>query len=214
MTDPKHHNMTINRITYQLNDIDKAVNIFKKIAASLCSRFISTSEFTRIAVLLVKYANNLDNSANGIDNNNGIGIYGATGIRKTFICQCLQEFMKIDNVKYLVNGKFRNFNFQMIPSREIVNTTMLTGSMDEFININILLIDDLGTEPLIIKHFGNEINPIEALLEARYRKSKITHYTSNFSPETIRGMYGERVYSRLRQTTNIIEMNDVDFRLL
>ena len=199
------------RITYQVNDFDKVLNTFYSIAKSYCPVFKVTKPFKEVAIDLIRYCLNLEGK---LDNLKGFGIMGATGTRKTFICRCLQQFMKIDGIRYVKNNKFYSFNYQIYNSREIINEMIREGDYEKFVNINILLIDDLGSEPVEVNFYGNRINAIETILEMRYYRDKLTHFTTNLTEQAIRDRYGERVYSRLREKTNFIELVDIDFRLL
>lgn len=67
-----------------------------------------------------------------------------------------------------------------------------------------MLFDDLGVED-ISKHFGNQKNVMESILQARYDNYNIkgkTHVTTNLSAQQIEDFYGLRVRSRLREMCN------------
>lgn len=73
-----------------------------------------------------------------------------------------------------------------------------------------LIIDDIGTEPVAVKDFGNEVLPFTELFLKRYDTRRPTIITSNL-PQTaevnkpgekevsIRGLYGARVLDRLNE---------------
>lgn len=71
-----------------------------------------------------------------------------------------------------------------------------------------LLIDELGKEPLPAKHYGNELNVVQFLLQMRYDKHKrencVTHITSNLMLSDITPMYGDYISDRFKEMFNII----------
>jgi len=82
-----------------------------------------------------------------------------------------------------------------------------------------LCLDDVGTLNPFAKHYGESVNIIKMLFEERYRNNKLTHFTSNLPIEhknpkvkSIYTVYGDRMYSRIVETTNIIKLNDKDYR--
>ena len=74
--------------------------------------------------------------------------------------------------------------------------------------------DDLGTERSK-KHFGNEVNVMEDVLQNRYDLRLIgkTHLTTNLTRTEISELYGPRVGSRLYEMCNVIAFpTDADDR--
>lgn len=80
------------------------------------------------------------------------------------------------------------------------------------INEQFLAIDDLGTEPNIVKLFGTERLPLAELLAARYDSRKPTIITTNLGPEGIAERYGERIADRLREIADAIGFEGDSFR--
>ena len=82
--------------------------------------------------------------------------------------------------------------------------------------------DDLGTEPMPVKHYGNEVNALSDVLLARYDEfqsdhlsGEMTHITTNLPamsvpqtdgtvPLSLDQCYGNRVRSRMRELFNPI----------
>lgn len=71
-----------------------------------------------------------------------------------------------------------------------------------------LCFDDLGTESEK-KNFGNQLNVMAEIILNRYDgcdlKNK-THFTTNLGSDEIKGFYGIRATSRMREMLNVIEM--------
>lgn len=70
-------------------------------------------------------------------------------------------------------------------------------SYDSIVSCPYLIIDDIGTEPLSVKEYGNEILPITELIYKRYNDMLPTVITTNLSLSAISERYGARVYDRL-----------------
>jgi DNA replication protein DnaC len=73
-------------------------------------------------------------------------------------------------------------------------------------------IDDLGTEPIVIKNWGTELSPVIDALYARYDAGLATVITTNDSMDTIRSKYGERIYDRICEQYDRITFNFKSFR--
>jgi DNA replication protein DnaC len=149
------------------------------------------------------------------DLNKSIAIIGKTGSGKSITMEILRQFINIDQIKYLRGGKFAPLIFTIISAKQMVGEYSKFGYpiIDKYSNIANLCIDDLGSENLKVNHFGSSVNVIEELIENRYLKSLFTHYTSNLKLDKVREMYGDRVYSRINHSCNIIIMNDKDYRM-
>ena len=77
----------------------------------------------------------------------------------------------------------------------------------------LLGIDDLGTEAVIVKSYGNELSPLAELLATRYSSRLFTVITTNLSVREVGGdvwedelkaIYGDRILDRLREMCNTI----------
>lgn len=77
-----------------------------------------------------------------------------------------------------------------------------------------LCLDDCGTED-VKNHFGNRVNVIGQIIEARYFKNAtgpFFHVTTNLNADQMKEFYGPRVMSRLREIMNVIELKGEDRR--
>ena len=77
----------------------------------------------------------------------------------------------------------------------------------------LLGIDDLGTEAVIVKSYGNELSPLAELLASRYSERKFTVITTNLSlkevsddvyEDELKAIYGDRILDRLKEMCNTI----------
>lgn len=131
---------------------------------------------------------------------------GNTGTGKTFLLSCIYTELKKKglSVIYITAGKLfdilRKYAFNEI------------HDIDVLINADILIIDDLGTEPI----FNNiTVEYMFLLFNERTRKSKPMCISTNLTPDEIKSRYTERIASRLfdKATTNILLMPGNDLRL-
>lgn len=162
---------------------------------------------------LIKYVHGDDKSA--YDLNKSICLMGQTGSGKTITLKIMSEYMKIDNVMYM-RGKTRlTFNYRMVSSSEIISNFMLNGfdGIAKYLIIGNLCIDDLGAEAQTATHYGNKIDVIAEIIEARYNKGLLTHFTTNLNENLILERYDSRVHSRILHSCNMIRMSDKDFRI-
>lgn len=77
------------------------------------------------------------------------------------------------------------------------------------------VIDDIGSEPVPVKHYGTEINWFKDFIETIYLKQ--TDYsnviiTTNLGGDEIEKLYGYRVRSRMREMFNSITITGKDLR--
>lgn len=75
-------------------------------------------------------------------------------------------------------------------------------------NIEILAIDDLGTEPRETMYYGDYITPVIDILSERYDKQKCTLITTNLEPGDIAGAYDERIADRFKEMMKVINFED------
>ena len=75
-------------------------------------------------------------------------------------------------------------------------------------------IDDLGSEPVEISHFGTRLEFMRFLIANLYdkRDGKTFHFTSNFEPEGIRVRYGDYILDRLVEMCEWIHIEGESFR--
>lgn len=76
----------------------------------------------------------------------------------------------------------------------------------------VLGIDDLGTEPVFVRKFGNEVAPIVEVLTRRCAGLMPTIITTNLGPGGITERYGERIRSRVFELCEVVEFDGPDHR--
>lgn len=82
----------------------------------------------------------------------------------------------------------------------------------KLISVDMLGIDDLGTEPSEIMDYGNVYTPVIDLLTKRYEEQLFTIITTNLTPQQIREHYGDRIADRLNEMVKKIVFNNGTYR--
>lgn len=134
-----------------------------------------------------------------------INMIGGTGTGKTFLLECMASelitrgFNVMFTTAFALNDECRKYHFSL-PSK-----------VNEFMDCDVLIIDDLGTEPLLknitIEYLFNIIN----LRQKRYKPTLIS---TNLSLDDILNRYDDRIFSRLSNkiTSLTIPFNGIDMR--
>ena len=122
---------------------------------------------------------------------------GETGIGKTVLASCIANGV-------LDKGYTANFvtAFDFIQKCLKYHTSPVSERgylLDEFFDCDLLVLDDLGTEPML-KNVTVEYLMI--LIGEREKNSKHTIFTTNLDQKQILTRYGERVFSRLLNKSN------------
>lgn len=175
----------------------------------LCLYFSNDPEFLSYAA-----KNNL--IANDPDLDKGVLLAGSFGVGKSWIMKLFQKQTK--QVYYMRSAK------------EITADYMAIGEMPgEYVNLyknpvndnsvfqqefTGLCIDDMGAEEAK-NRFGNKVNVIGDIIEARYdmgNTGRFLHATTNLDAKGLTDFYGGRVTSRMKQIFNIIQFKGNDLR--
>jgi DNA replication protein DnaC len=135
---------------------------------------------------------------------------GKTGVGKTFITECIARAMI--NKGYLVsfisafgmNNNFLKYHTTFDENKQSYYDCLLEPEL--------LVIDDLGTEP-ILKNIT--INYLCSLLNDRFEAKKITLITTNLDLDGIMARYGNRIFSRIvnKADSELFKIDGDDLRL-
>lgn len=141
----------------------------------------------------------------------GLFIKGDPGIGKTFGLELLAV----------------KFGWQMIQAIEVEGFYKTQPRYEEwesfcrgcnfFEEPKTLVIDDLGTEKFPFTYYGQTANPLEEMLEIRYRLSfnrdhTRTIVTTNLTDEEIRRRYGYRIYDRMNEMFAVVTIHGDSLR--
>ena len=135
-----------------------------------------------------------------------INIIGGAGSGKTFMLECVANEL----IKKGVVVSFKTA-FEL---NELARLYHIGKSYDfsDCLNAEVLLIDDLGTEP-VLKNVTKEY--LYNLINTRQINNKPTLISTNLSLENILDRYDERIFSRLgnKNLSTVIHLVSQDKRL-
>lgn len=140
----------------------------------------------------------------------GFIMLGLPGNGKTTL---LNALCKLANI-----AKFRDHNGADIFMRKFAAPEICKLQIedkkyfDTISKCEMLAIDDLGTEPMGIRSYGNVLSPMGDLLECRYNKQLLTVISSNLQPRQIREIYGDRLADRFNEMFEICVFENPSFR--
>ncbi len=134
-------------------------------------------------------------------------ISGETGVGKTYLinCVCNNLIQKSVIVNYYTAFALSDLFLKY-------RTTFGENTiLDSILNCDVLIIDDLGSEP----NLKNNEEYFYLLFNERLVKNKHTIITTNLTLDGIRQRYGERTFSRLSNQANSlpIRINNSDLRI-
>ena len=135
---------------------------------------------------------------------------GSGGLGKTFLLNCVFE-------RVISRGfsAVRITAFRMLEAmrRQCFGAADGDVSFDQLLEAPLLLVDDLGSEPMM-KNITVEY--LFTLLNERMAAGRRTVIATNLSPVQLKERYGERVASRLldRSKGLLIQLEGKDLRLL
>ncbi len=135
-------------------------------------------------------------------------LMGESGLGKTFLLNCVagraiqRGVPAMAMTAFHMLGAMRDYHF---------GQTGEDGLLSQMISCELLLIDDLGTEPMLR---NITVEYLFMLLNERMNARRHTVIATNLSPEELQARYNERVLSRLmdKQKGEFILMTGTDLR--
>ncbi|MBN2794080.1 MAG: ATP-binding protein [Clostridia bacterium] len=140
--------------------------------------------------------------------NDNLLFFGATGLGKTFLCNCIAKELLDNGYTVVYQTAFRIID--TISNYRFTNpkTEDLKAEYDLLITTDLLIIDDLGTE--MINSFTN--TELFNLINGRLLQDKKTIISTNFTPSQISELYSERISSRLFGHYEFLPFSGQDLR--
>ena len=138
-------------------------------------------------------------------------LYGAPGLGKTFLSACIANAVidKGYSVVYDVAGNvfsvFEDYKFQKNDEYEV-----LRGDINRYLNCDLFIIDDLGTEMTT----AFTLSVLYEIINSRLIAGKKTIINSNYAPNDFKGRYSEQIISRLNGDYKVLKFHGKDIRLV
>ncbi|HIP21381.1 MAG TPA: hypothetical protein EYG72_00195 [Candidatus Pacebacteria bacterium] len=190
--------------------LDELKDIFEKEAIdyykNIGREFIIDKDNKRYINLLCSYFSNDEvfESNFGGDLRKGLFVFGPVGVGKTSSLEIIRRISTKYNLKKLWFLRKSTHEivseFNALDKKEITIRKYTKG---------LVMFDDLGSE-IEGSNYGKEDIFIR-ILEMRYDqfidKGIKTHITSNYSFHQLKNRYGERVYDRLKEMFNFLELS-------
>ena len=135
---------------------------------------------------------------------------GTTGVGKTFLSSCIAKEM-IDNGKTVLY-QTAPIMLDMIIDYKFGKNNISETTFKNIYDVDLLIIDDLGTESMNQIKFAELFNIINSRLLGKGGKSLKTIISTNLNLALLNKTYGERITSRLIGNYNICRFFGEDLR--
>lgn len=165
-------------------------------------RFTQRSYMQRVRRLAEQYAQDFPDNERP-----NLVFSGGTGLGKTFLADCIAS--AVMDRAYLVR---RVTSYRM---SEIMKRNAFDGSdaraVEALMACDLLFVDDLGTEPI----GKNTVGYLFQIVNERNNPGRHTIVSTNLTPVDLTAIYGERVTSRILDTsrTTLVKFYGQDIRL-
>lgn len=146
----------------------------------------------------------------------GLFLCGGAGNGKTTIIRALQNLVNfLRDDEYSRDDEYPVRGYMIVTAKELVrfakayNNPTQDNKADvykyrQLRSIEILAIDDLGTEPRESIHYGDFVTAAMDILSHRYEEQFCTLVSSNLSANEIATYYDERIADRFREMMHIV----------
>ena len=134
--------------------------------------------------------------------------YGSSGLGKTFMCNCIAKSLLDKGYSVIYQTPFSIINILEKRTFSDKNNPFIVMAYDHLFDVDLLIIDDLGTETansFTISEFYNIIN-------ARILKEKSTIISTNIKLSELSSFYNDRIDSRLKGHYQIMRFFGPDIR--
>ncbi len=157
---------------------------------------------------LVSATNRAAKYLQNFDNETSLYITGQVGTGKTYFVSCLvNELLKQQKqIIYLTAPNLANYLYEDLKNRDKI----YNSNKEEFKTVELLVIDDLGTE--VVNRFVESC--LTEIIDYRLVKKLKTIITSNYNPPTLlkENIYPERMISRIMGNYEVIPFFGSDLR--
>lgn len=157
--------------------------------------------------ICMNFINNFDDP-----NEKNLLFTGNTGLGKTFLSSCIaKEIIQKDKTVLYQTAPIM---LDMIIDYKFNKNNQVDITYKNLLDVDLLIIDDLGTESLNNMKFTELFNIINTRLLNQNNKCKKTIISTNLNLQILNKTYGERITSRLIGNYNICRFFGDDIRFL
>ena len=174
----------------------------------ICPEFQITEENKKVLNAIFEYTN----GTGTLNPNKGILLFGDIGTGKSTMLNILAEFQRLYKQGFMVVNTSKLAADFAAEGIEALNESTWNKSSRGATQPVERGFDELGRELIPAKHYGNELNVMQHILQIRYDLKVKTHATTNLSVEELEKRYGSHIFDRMVETFNFIEMRGESFR--
>ena len=141
----------------------------------------------------------------------GLMFCGLCGNGKTTWAKALQLLVSGLNLKNPINNLY--YVFPLWNAKDLAMRSK--GNYNDWRNVmryQLMIIDDLGTEPREVMEFGNVYTPLIDLITTRYEEQLYTIFTTNLTPVQLEEKYGKRIVDRLNEMVEKVVFENESYR--
>ena len=141
----------------------------------------------------------------------GLMFCGLCGNGKTTWAKALQLLASGLNLKNPINNLY--YVFPLWNAKDLA--TRSKGNYSDWRNVmryQLMIVDDLGTEPREVMEFGNVYTPLIDLITTRYEEQLFTIFTTNLTPAQLEEKYGKRIVDRLNEMVEKVVFENESYR--
>ena len=141
----------------------------------------------------------------------GLMFCGLCGNGKTTWAKALQLLVSGLNLKNPINNLY--YVFPLCNAKDLAMRSK--GNYNDWRNVmryQLMIVDDLGTEPREVMEFGNVYTPLIDLITTRYEEQLYTIFTTNLTPAQLEEKYGKRIADRLNEMVEKVVFENASYR--
>ena len=141
----------------------------------------------------------------------GLMFCGLCGNGKTTWAKALQLLVSGLNLKNPINNLY--YVFPLCNAKDLAMRSK--GNYNDWRNVmryQLMIVDDLGTEPREVMEFGNVYTPLIDLITTRYEEQLFTIFTTNLTPAQLEEKYGKRIVDRLNEMVEKVVFENESYR--
>ena len=141
----------------------------------------------------------------------GLMFCGLCGNGKTTWAKALQLLVSGLNLKNPTNNLY--YVFPLCNAKDLAMRSK--GNYNDWRNVmryQLMIVDDLGTEPREVMEFGNVYTPLIDLITTRYEEQLYTIFTTNLTPAQLEEKYGKRIIDRLNEMVEKVVFENESYR--